>query len=96
MIDVLHVPGPGLIAVRAWFPGWIGVSCHSEAIATGGLVLETYDAAMTGTPDGLVILVGDADGSPLVEVQRAGHFATLDDDVLQIVIEWIKIGAPEE
>jgi nitrate/TMAO reductase-like tetraheme cytochrome c subunit len=69
-------------------------SCHNQTIATGGLVLETYNSTMTGGKDGPVILPGDPEDSPLVQRQREGHFAQLTDDELQLVIDWIDNGAP--
>ena len=69
--------------------------CHNASLATGSLVLDTYNAAMFGSEDGPVIVPGDAEGSRLVEVQRGGHFATLTSEELDIVIEWINRGAPQ-
>jgi hypothetical protein len=71
-------------------------TCHSSSIATGGLVLETYNLAMVGTSDGPVINPGDAEGSLLVQTQREGHFATFTEAELQMVIDWINSGAPED
>jgi hypothetical protein len=70
-------------------------ACHSEAIATGGLVLDSYNGTMTGGARGPVILPGDPEDSRLVEVQRGGHFAKLDEAALELVIRWIRNGAPE-
>jgi nitrate/TMAO reductase-like tetraheme cytochrome c subunit len=70
-------------------------TCHSQSIATGGLVLETYDAMMTGSSNGPVIVPGDAENSRLVQIQREGHFAQFTTDELQAVIDWINSGAPE-
>jgi len=84
------------------FSGQIGalfqqrcITCHSQSIATGGLVLETYNAMMTGGSSGPVIVPGDAEGSLLVQLQREGHFAEFSPDELQMVIDWINSGAPE-
>jgi len=70
-------------------------TCHNQSLATGGLSLITYNDAMLGGTDGPVILPGDPEGSLLVERQRAGHFANLEPDELDLVIEWIKNGAPQ-
>lgn len=95
---------PALPAGTDWptFTGQIGplferrcTGCHNQTMATGGLVLETYDAAMAGGKDGPVILPGDTEASLLVQYQREGHFAQLTDDELQTVINWINNGAPE-
>ncbi len=84
------------------FDGQIGAifqqhctTCHSQAIATGGLVLETYNATMIGGKDGPVVILGDAEASEVIKRQRSGHFAKLDDAELQLVIDWINNGAPE-
>lgn len=69
-------------------------SCHNRTIATGGLVLETYNATMTGGSSGPVIILGDAEASLLVQRQREGHFGRFTDEELQIVIDWINGGAP--
>src|SRR5574341_67776 len=68
--------------------------CHSAALATGGLVLDTYDSVMRGGNHGPVIIPGDPEGSPMVKRQREGHFATFTADELALVIEWILNGAP--
>ena len=39
------------------------LTCHSKSVATGGLVLETYDTVMTGGKDGPVVISGNPDGS---------------------------------
>ncbi len=70
-------------------------TCHSAAIATGGLVLESYEAAMAGGKDGAVILPGDAEGSPLVQVQRGEHFGKFSDEELALIVQWINAGAPQ-
>jgi nitrate/TMAO reductase-like tetraheme cytochrome c subunit/cytochrome c5 len=84
------------------FSGQIGAlfqqrctTCHSQSTATGGLVLETYNAVMAGGSSGAVIVPGDAEGSLLVQLQREGHFAEFTPDELQMVIDWINSGAPE-
>ncbi len=97
--------GPTAAPEPAGDPTWDGeigaifgqkcASCHSAGVATGGLVLETFAAALAGGESGPVIVPGDADGSRLVQIQREGHFAQLTDDELERVIAWILAGAPE-
>lgn len=70
-------------------------SCHNEAVATGNLSLETYNQAMRGGDSGPIILPGAAEESRLIVVQEEGHFATLGSEDLQIVIDWINRGAPQ-
>jgi nitrate/TMAO reductase-like tetraheme cytochrome c subunit len=71
------------------------LACHGATVATGGLVLETYNSVMQGGTDGPVILPGDAEDSELIKRQRDGHFASFTPDELQLVIDWINNGAPE-
>lgn len=70
-------------------------ACHSKALATGGLVLQDYNAAMTGSTNGPVIAPGAPDSSRIVEVQQGTHFANLSDADLNLLIEWIRLGAPQ-
>jgi nitrate/TMAO reductase-like tetraheme cytochrome c subunit/mono/diheme cytochrome c family protein len=69
--------------------------CHTPDLLTGGLDLESYANMMQGSENGPVIVPGDAEASVMVQIQREGHFETFDDDQLEIVIEWINRGAPE-
>jgi cytochrome c5 len=68
-------------------------TCHSASVASGGLVLTTYEGVMAGGADGAVIVPGDAEASLLVQVQRGEHFGKLSDEELQTVIDWINAGA---
>jgi mono/diheme cytochrome c family protein len=69
-------------------------ACHG-ATASAGLNLSTYADAIKGGDNGPVIVAGDSAGSKLVEVQRGTHFATLSAEELDLVIQWIDAGAPE-
>jgi hypothetical protein len=51
---------------------------------------------MQGSENGPVILVGDSQGSKLVQIQSGTHFAKLTADELDLVKEWIEAGAPEK
>lgn len=63
--------------------------CHG-ATALGGVTLSTYEGTAA------VVVPGEPDGSPLVEVQEAGgHPGQLDDAAIAAVREWILSGAPE-
>ena len=81
--------------IEALFTGKCG-ACHSEKVASGGLVLTTYAGVMAGGADGPVVVPGDAENSLIVQVQRGAHFGKLSDDELQMVIDWINAGAPEQ
>jgi len=72
-------------------------TCHSAAVATYGLSLETYADAMKGGQDGPVIVPGDSAGSVLVQVQlQGGHPGQLSPQELELVQAWITAGAPEQ
>ena len=70
-------------------------ACHGEGVATGGLVLTSFDGVMAGGSSGAVIVPGDAEASRAVQLQREGHFSTLANEQLQALIDWIDAGAPE-
>jgi hypothetical protein len=57
-------------------------------------VLTKYDSVLEGGDDGAVIVPGNPEASLIVQVQRGGHYADLDDGELALVVEWIANGAP--
>ena len=72
-------------------------SCHGAALASGGLALDTYEAAMIGGQNGPVIVAGDQTGSKLIVVQSSGgHPGQLSPEDLSIVGAWIDGGAAEQ
>jgi mono/diheme cytochrome c family protein len=72
-------------------------SCHGED-GILGLNLTTYQGAMQGSTNGLVIIPGDANSSLLVQKQSAEtpHFSQFTPEELVLVIDWINAGAPEK
>ena len=71
-------------------------SCHNSSQAMGGLDLTSYEATLAGGNSGLAIVPSDPDTSQLVIVQSGGdHPGQLSDEELQLTIEWIGAGAPE-
>lgn len=73
------------------------VSCHSDALAMGGLDLSSHEAALTGGNSGPVIQAGDPDASGLVILQaQGGHPGQLSEDELERVRQWIEHGGLEE
>ncbi len=68
-------------------------ACHG-ADPSAGLSLLSYEDALAGGDNGPVIVPGDSANSPLVQVQRGGHFKVFTEDELNYVIEWIDAGAP--
>jgi len=61
-----------------------------------GLTVTDYDSLLTGAASGPVVVPGDPDGSPIVEVLRSGHYAQLSGAESNLLIEWIVAGAPEQ
>jgi len=72
------------------------ISCHGEG-GLQGLNLTTYKTVIAGGMSGPVIFPGDPLGSLLIQKQTAEtpHFNPLSKDELDMIIEWISIGAPE-
>jgi cytochrome b subunit of formate dehydrogenase/mono/diheme cytochrome c family protein len=71
--------------------------CHNATLLTAGLSFATYADAMKGAQAGPVILPGDSDGSPLIQVQaQGGHPGQLTDEELALVRAWIDAGALEK
>jgi nitrate/TMAO reductase-like tetraheme cytochrome c subunit len=71
--------------------------CHGEG-GMKNLNLLTYKTALAGSQNGLVIVPGDPDNSLLVKIQSGlqSHFGQLPADALDVVVRWIKVGAPEK
>lgn len=72
-------------------------SCHG-ANGIQGLNLTTYQTTMQGSQNGPVIVPGDPAQSLLIQKQSGAqpHFGQLTPEQLQLVIDWIKAGAPEK
>jgi hypothetical protein len=72
-------------------------SCHKPN-GIQGLDLTTYSGAMKGSSNGPVIVLGDPEGSLLIQKQsdEPAHFGQLSAEELKLVTEWIKAGAPEK
>jgi nitrate/TMAO reductase-like tetraheme cytochrome c subunit len=85
------------------FEGTIGpllerrcVSCHGEG-GLQGLNLTTYETMLTGGESGPGVIPGDAEGSLVVQKQQEeqAHFSQFSTEELELVIQWIEAGAPE-
>ena len=71
--------------------------CHGPALASGGLALDTFGAAMKGGQGGPVITPGEPAASKLIVVQSSGgHPGQLSAQELSIVRSWIETGALEK
>ena len=73
-------------------------ACHNASARTAGLNLVSYQDALNGGQSGPVIVPGDPDGSLLVQKQTGHqpHFAQLNMEELDLVVQWIEAGAPEK
>jgi formate dehydrogenase gamma subunit len=72
------------------------VSCHSSALASGGLDLSSYEAAMAGGDSGAAIVPGESHTSLLVANQASGgHPGQFSPDELEQIVHWVELGAPE-
>jgi cytochrome b subunit of formate dehydrogenase len=68
--------------------------CHGE-IALGGLNITSLKTLLAGSNSGQQIIPGEAQSSPLVEVQSAGnHSGQFSGEDLALIREWINLGAP--
>jgi hypothetical protein len=72
-------------------------ACHGGASPVQGLDLTAYASALSGGAAGPAIIPGDPEASLLVRVQSGEqrHFGQLTPEELDLVIEWITAGAPE-
>jgi cytochrome b subunit of formate dehydrogenase len=72
------------------------VMCHSEAVASGGLDVSSYEAVLEGGVTGPGAVPGNAEASQIVLSQVDGnHPGQFTEAELQFVIDWIASGAPE-
>jgi len=71
-------------------------TCHAATIL-GDLDLSTYETALEGGSTGAGIIPSDPENSLIVSRQKTGdHPGQLSEDELDLVIEWILEGAPQE
>jgi WD40 repeat protein len=73
--------------------------CHNSAEQKGGLLLESYDDLMRGGDDGVPVVAGNADESPMIR-QVEGHAkpkmppkADLRPEDVAVLRAWIAAGA---
>ena len=72
-------------------------SCHGDSNAIQGLDLTTYASTIAGGDSGPVIIAGDPENSLLIleQTRDKPHFAQFKPEELELVIDWIVNGAPE-
>ncbi len=71
-------------------------SCHGQN-GIKGLDLTNYAATIQGGESGPAVIPGSAETSPMVILQNQPqpHFGQFNPEELDLVIEWINAGAPE-
>lgn len=73
------------------------VSCHGAETAEAELRLDSYEAAMKGSEYGTIIEAGSPENSLIIEMISAGEMPqdadALDEDVIEMVRDWIAQGA---
>jgi hypothetical protein len=82
--------------IRPLFEARCG-NCHIQSNIQG-LNLGTYAGVLQGGSSGPAIVPGDPQGSLLVQKQSQGqaHFGQFTPEELDLIIQWIKAGAPEK
>jgi hypothetical protein len=76
------------------------VSCHGPKKQMAGLRLDTADGLKTGGDNGPVVVPGDPTKSPMLKAVRRESDTPmppnekLPADVVAVLAEWVKIGAP--
>jgi hypothetical protein len=72
-------------------------SCHGEG-GLEGLDLTSYSGVLQGGESGPAVIPGEPEGSLLIQKLSADqpHFVQLQDQELELVREWIEMGAPED
>lgn len=74
-------------------------NCHGGSKASGGFQINTYKTVMAGSRTGAVVLPGDGANSYIVQLLQKGTMPRrgpkLPDAQIQIIIDWINAGAPD-
>jgi mono/diheme cytochrome c family protein len=98
-----QTPIPSAANVSKTYDGLVGTllqtrcsGCHAEN-GMKGLNVISYQALMSGSESGPVINPGNPQESLLIQKQTGDqpHFSQLTAQELEILIEWIETGAPE-
>ena len=76
-------------------------ACHSPDAKFGGFDVTTYSSVMTGGTEGPVVVPGDVSGSLLaakilrMQEKPMPPSASLSNDEIMLILNWISTGAPE-
>lgn len=68
--------------------------CHGP-VPSKGLRLTDYGSLIAGSSDGPVVAPGKPEDSHMLQVLKAGHFARLSDNQMDLLTNWIAEGVPE-
>ena len=73
------------------------VRCHGGEKTEEELNMTSYDGLMAGSEDGIVVVPGNADNSPFVQLVVQGKMPKrsprLLPDQIQILMDWVNAGA---
>jgi len=79
------------------------VMCHSAQGAALGLRLDTYEAAISGSTNGAVLLAGEAERSELIRRLRGESVPRmpflgypLPEDQIELITDWVDEGLVEK
>ncbi|MBZ0290708.1 MAG: hypothetical protein K8I30_23990, partial [Anaerolineae bacterium] len=67
--------------------------CHGP-VPTKGLRLTDFASTMEGGEGGAIIVPGSPDQSRILKVLLDGHFASLTNHQMELLMQWIVNGAP--
>lgn len=73
------------------------IKCHGGEFPSEGLSTESYESLISGSQNGQVIIVGDANNSLLFEQIKNGEMpkrgTDLTNEQIQLIQQWINEGA---
>lgn len=74
------------------------MNCHGGMRISEGLNMKSYEQLMAGSDNGAVITPGDAANSLVVKLTQSGKMpkrgAKLTPEEVQLLVDWINAGAP--
>ena len=74
------------------------IKCHGGLKTEEGFDMSTYELLMAGSDNGDMVFAGDAENSPLAQLSVEGKMPKrgpkLTPAQIQLLIDWINVGAP--
>jgi mono/diheme cytochrome c family protein len=111
VITLTPTPGTGALTTPGAIPGFSAQilpilqtncsTCHNQQTKLGGWDASTYSSVMAGGLDGPAVIVKDASNSLLAKklLGEQGNImppsGKLSPDVIQLILDWINSGAPD-